>query len=107
LANILLDQFDKELERRGHRFARYADDRVILVKSQRAGERVMQNLTRYLETRLKLKVNPAKTKVAPMSDCRFLGFTLRDTKTRWSDKVLWCKAQGYSAQVTSSSAPTR
>jgi RNA-directed DNA polymerase len=107
LANILLDQFDKELERRGHRFARYADDRVILVKSQRAGERVMQNLTRYLETRLKLKVNPAKSKVAPMSDCRFLGFTLRGTKIRWSDKALWCKAQGYSAQVTSSSAPTR
>ncbi len=88
LANILLDQFDKELERRGHRFARYADDMVILVKSQRAGERVMHNLTRYLETRLKLKVNPAKSKVAPMSDCRFLGFTLRGTKIRWSDKAL-------------------
>lgn len=54
----------------------------------RAGERVMQNLTRYLETRLKLKVNPAKSKVAPMSDCRFLGFTLRGTKIRWSDKAL-------------------
>jgi len=61
---------------------------VILVKSQRAGERVMHNLTRYLETRLKLKVNPAKSKVAPMSDCRFLGFTLRGTKIRWSDKAL-------------------
>ena len=72
-ANILRDQFDQELERRGHRFARYADDRVIRVKSQRAGERVMHNLTRYLESRLKLKVNPVKSKVAPMSDGRFLG----------------------------------
>lgn len=50
---------------------------VILAKSQRVGERVMHNLTRYLETRLKLKVNPAKSKVAPMSGYRFLGFTLR------------------------------
>ncbi len=48
----------------------------------------MHNLTRYLETRLKLKVNPAKSKVAPMSDCRFLGFTQRGTKIRWSDKAL-------------------
>jgi RNA-directed DNA polymerase len=66
LANILLHQLDQELQRRGHRFARYADDLVILVKSERAGERVMRSITRYLQTVLKLKVNPAKSRVAPM-----------------------------------------
>ncbi|WP_206880049.1 reverse transcriptase domain-containing protein [Alicyclobacillus mali (ex Roth et al. 2021)] len=57
MANIMLDDFDKELERRGHRFARYADDCNVYVKSKRAGERVMASLTRYLEEKLKLKVN--------------------------------------------------
>ena len=88
LANILLHQLDCELERRGHRFARYADDLVILVKSQRAGERVMRSITRYLHTTLKLTVNLAKSKVAPMSKCSFLGFTMRGTKIRWTDKAL-------------------
>lgn len=88
LANILLNELDHELERRGHRFARYADDMVILVKSQRAGDRVMQSLTRYLEGRLKLKLNPAKSKVAKMSDCGFLGFTIIRGKIRWLDKKL-------------------
>jgi RNA-directed DNA polymerase len=88
LANILLHQLDCELTRRGHRFARYADDLVILVRSARAGERVMRSITRYLETSLKLTVNPAKSKVAPMSDCSFLGFTIQDNKIRWTDKAL-------------------
>jgi RNA-directed DNA polymerase len=88
LANILLHQLDQELERRGHRFARYADDMVILVKSQRAAERVMRSITRYLESVLKLKVNPAKSKAAPMSECSFLGFTIQGNKIRWTDKAL-------------------
>jgi RNA-directed DNA polymerase len=88
LANILLHQLDCELTRRGHRFARYADDLVILVRSARAGERVMRSITRYLETSLKLTVNPAKSKVAPMSECRFLGFTIHGNKIRWTDKAL-------------------
>lgn len=88
LANILLHQLDQELERRGHRFARYADDLVILVKSQRAAERVMRSITRYLQTVLKLEVNPAKSKVAPMSECSFLGFTIKGKKIRWTDKAL-------------------
>ena len=88
LANILLHQLDCELARRGHRFARYADDMVILVKSQRAAERVMRSITRYLETTLKLKVNLAKSRVAPMSDCSFLSFTIRGKKIRWTDKAL-------------------
>jgi RNA-directed DNA polymerase len=88
LANILLDQLDRELERRGHRFVRYADDMIILVKSERAAQRVMQSITRYLERTLKLKVNPAKSKVGPMSECSFLGFTIKGKKIRWSDKAL-------------------
>ena len=88
LANILLHQLDCELEKRGHRFARYADDMILLVKSQRAAERVMRSVTRYLETSLKLTVNPAKSKVASMSDCSFLGFTIRGNKIRWTDKAL-------------------
>jgi len=88
LANILLHQLDCELQRRGHRFARYADDMIILVKSQRAAERVMRSITRYLERDLKLKVNLAKSQVAPMSECSFLGFTMAGTKIRWTDKAL-------------------
>ena len=86
LANILLHQLDQELERRGHRFARYADDMIILVKSERAAQRVMRSITRYLDTTLKLTVNPAKSKAAPMSECSFLGFTIVGKKIRWTDK---------------------
>ena len=85
---ILLDQLDRELTRRGHRFARYADDMLILVKSQRAGQRVMKSITRYLERSLKLTVNLVKSKVAPVTECGFLGFTMRGKKIRWGDKAL-------------------
>ena len=87
LANILLDDLDKELERRGHRFARYADDLQVLVKSRRAGERVMASLKRYLADELRLTVNEAKSRVAPINECVFLGFTFRGTKLRWTDKA--------------------
>ena len=88
LANILLHQLDQELERRGHRFARYADGLIVLVKSKRAGEHVMGSLTWYLEHTLKLKVNPAKSKVAQMSECSFLSFTIKGKKIRWTEKSL-------------------
>ena len=87
LANILLDQLDRELTRRGHRFARYADDLLILVKSQRSGQRVMKSITRYLQRSLKLTVNLVKSKVAPVTECGFLGFTMRGKKIRWGDKA--------------------
>jgi group II intron reverse transcriptase/maturase len=63
LSNILLDEWDKELERRGHRFVRYADDCTIYVRSQKAGERVLENMERFLEKRLRLKVNRGKSAV--------------------------------------------
>jgi RNA-directed DNA polymerase len=85
LANIVLDDLDRELERRGHRFVRYADDFIILVKSQRAGQRVMVSSKRFIERKLKLKVNEAKSQVAKTDQTNFLGFTFKGGKIRWSD----------------------
>jgi len=79
LSNLVLDEFDRELERRGHRFARYADDSNIYVRSRRAGERVMKSLTRFIQTKLKLKVNESKSAVAEPWERKFLGF--RFTRT--------------------------
>jgi RNA-directed DNA polymerase len=75
LANIMLDDFDKELEKRGHRFVRYADDCNVYVKSRRAGERVMKSLTRYLEGTLKLQVNQDKSAVDRPWKLKFLGYS--------------------------------
>ncbi|WP_419176283.1 group II intron reverse transcriptase/maturase [Desulfosediminicola sp.] len=88
LANILLDELDKELESRGHCFARYADDFIILVKSKRAGERVITSISNYLERRLKLLVNDQKSKVVHVEQCSFLGFTFKKSKICWTDKSL-------------------
>jgi len=87
LANILLDDLDKELEKRGHRFVRYADDFIIMVKSQRAGERVMGSIQRFLERKLKLQINEDKSRVVPANRCSFLGFIFKGKKIRWSDKA--------------------
>jgi RNA-directed DNA polymerase len=87
LANILLDHLDKELESRGHKFVRYADDFVILVKSECAGERVMESIRKYLTRQLKLTVNEDKSKVAKSGDISFLGFVFKGTKILWSDKA--------------------
>jgi RNA-directed DNA polymerase len=75
LSNLVLDELDRELERRKHRFARYADDCNIYVASQRAGKRVMQNVTSFLRRRLQLQVNEAKSAVARPQDRKFLGFS--------------------------------
>ena len=80
LSNILLDDLDKELEKRGHCFARYADDCNLYVGSQRAGERVMDSITRFLRDKLKLKVNPLKSAVDRPWKRKFLGFTLTHEK---------------------------
>ena len=80
LSNIMLDDFDKELERRGLRFARYADDCNIYVKSEKAGKRVMESVVKFLTTRLKLKVNQQKSAVAHPWDRKFLGFTFTKGK---------------------------
>jgi RNA-directed DNA polymerase len=80
LANILLDEFDKEIERRGHAFCRYADDCNIYVASRRAGERVMASLTAFLERNLRLRVNQAKSGVAKPHERKFLGMRIAGMK---------------------------
>lgn len=75
LANIMLDELDKELERRGHKYCRYADDCNIYVRSGKAGERVMESITRYIEGKLKLKVSRNKSAVDRVSRRKFLGFS--------------------------------
>lgn len=76
LSNIMLNDLDEELEHRGHRFVRYADDCNIYVKTPRAGERVLESVRRFLEQKLKLKVNEKKSKVDRPAKCKFLGFRL-------------------------------
>lgn len=91
LANILLDDLDQELERRGHRFVRYADDCNIYVRSQRAGERVMTSVRCFLQERLKLRVNEAKSAVDRPWNRKFLGFSLyknRGDRIRLATKSL-------------------
>ena len=75
LSNIVLDELDRELERRGHRFVRYADDCNIYVRSLRAGQRVMESVTQFITQRLKLKVNSEKSAVARPQERKFLGFS--------------------------------
>ena len=100
-SNIVLDELDRELARRGHRFVRYADDCNIYVRSERAGQRVMASVVRFIESRLRLKVNAAKSAVARPEERHFVGFTLRRepedghaevllskrSKTRIDDKI--------------------
>ena len=88
LSNIVLDKLDKELEKRGHKFARYADDFIILVKSKRAGERVLASITRFVEKKLKLKVNGQKSKVVPVEESKFLGFTFKGKRIAVHTKAM-------------------
>ncbi len=80
LSNIMLDDLDKELEKRGHKFVRYADDCNIYVQTRRAGERVMESVKTFLEKKLKLKVNPKKSKVDRATRVKFLGFSFYKRK---------------------------
>jgi RNA-directed DNA polymerase len=80
LSNLVLDELDRELERRGHRFVRYADDSNIYVRSERAGQRVMESVKRFITEKLKLKVNESKSAVAKPQERRFLGFSFTSGK---------------------------
>jgi RNA-directed DNA polymerase len=91
LSNLVLDELDRELERRGHRFVRYADDSNVYVRSEKAGRRVMISLTRFIEGRLKLQVNAQKSAVARPWQRSFLGFTITDEpqpQRRIADKAV-------------------
>jgi RNA-directed DNA polymerase len=111
LSNVVLDELDRELERRGHRHVRYADDCNVYVCSQRAGERVMESITRFLTTKLKLKVNQAKSAVAQPKDRKLLGFSFTGGKEprrriapkailRFKERIreLTCRTRGTSME---------
>lgn len=86
LANILLDDLDKELEKRVHKFVRYADDFLILVKSKRSAYRVMRSVSRFLKKYLKLEINERKSKVVRAEECKYLGFVFKGKRIVWSDR---------------------
>lgn len=113
LSNIVLDELDCELRRRGHRHVRYADDCNIYVRSERAGHRVMKSVTRFITQRLKLKVNEAKSAVARPQERKFLGFTFTrgpeirraiapKALTRFKDRIreITRQAKGVSIETT-------
>lgn len=75
-----------ELEKRGHKFVRYADDFIIMVRTKEAGERVFAGIRKFLERELKLEVNETKSKVARLDECTFLGFSIIRGKIRWSQQ---------------------
>ncbi len=106
LSNLVLDELDRELEKRGHRFARYADDGNIYVRSERAGQRVMASVTQFITRRLKLKVNETKSAVARPWDRKFLGFSFtsgREPKRRIAPKA----RQRFKARVRELTRRTR
>ena len=86
LANILLDELDGELEKRGHAFVRYADDFVILCSSPRAGARILRSIRQFLSDKLKLIVNEAKSRVVPLREASFVGFQIVQRTVRWTPK---------------------
>jgi RNA-directed DNA polymerase len=102
LSNLVLDELDRELERRHHRFVRYADDCNIYVRSERAGKRVMQSITGFITRRLQLKVNESKSAVARPQDRKFLGFSFTagtEPKRRIAPKVL-CRCKQKIRELT-------
>jgi RNA-directed DNA polymerase len=105
LSNLVLDDLDKELEQRGHRFCRYADDCNIYVRSRRAGERVMASVSRFLTSKLRLKVNEAKSAVAQPEERKFLGFSISNDG---SERHIAPKALGkFKAQIRDMTRRTR
>ena len=105
LSNLVLDDLDKELARRGHRFCRYADDCNIYVRSRRAGERVMASVSRFLTKKLRLKVNEAKSAVARPEERKFLGFSISNdgSERRIAPKAL----DKFKAQIRDMTRRTR
>ena len=110
LSNIVLDDLDKELARRGHRFCRYADDCNIYVRSYHAGERVRASISRFLTDKLRLKVNEAKSAVARPEERKFLGFSIANDGSerriapkaldKFKDRIreITCRTRGFSLQ---------
>lgn len=87
LSNIVLNELDKELHARGHRFVRYADDCSIYVRSEKSAQRVMETITDHIEGNLKLKVNRTKSKVSRPNECTLLGFSFYKSEKRWEIRI--------------------
>lgn len=107
LSNVVLDELDKELERRGHHFVRYADDCNIYVKSQKAGERVKASISRYITQKLKLKVNEAKSAVDYPHKRKFLGYTFASGNAEHKRKIAGESLKRFRARVRQLTRRTR
>ncbi len=99
LSNIMLNELDKELEKRGLRFVRYADDCLIMIKSEKAANRVMQTITRYIENKLGLIVNVEKSKVARPNQVKYLGFGFYNKKGTWRPKPHLKSVQKFEKKI--------
>ena len=99
LSNIMLNELDKELEKRGLRFVRYADDCLIMVKSEKAANHVMESVTRYIENKLGLIVNAEKSKVARPRDIKYLGFGFYTKKGKWRPKPHLKSVQKFKSKL--------
>lgn len=107
LSNIVLDDFDRELEKRGHKFVRYADDCNIYVKTSRAGERVMKSVKEFIEKKLKLKVNEKKSKVDKPAKRKFLGFSFFDKKGVSARRIAPESIKRFKNRIREITRPTR
>ncbi len=87
MSNIVLNELDKELQSRGHRFVRYADDCSIYVRSEKSAQRVLETITEYIESKLKLKVNRTKSKVSPPTESTLLGFSFYRSEKGWEIRI--------------------
>ena len=99
LSNIVLDELDKELEKRALKFVRYADDCVVYVGSKRAGERVMKSVTKFITKRLRLKVNEAKSSVGRPWKSKYLGFSLTSSRAKPRIKLHWKTLERFKAKI--------
>jgi RNA-directed DNA polymerase len=107
LSNIVLDELDRELERRGLHFVRYADDLVIHVKSKRAGQRVMDSVKRYVTRTLRLKINEEKSSVGRPWSSKFLGFCLTNSRTAPKIRIHWKSIKRFRQRVVEITSRTR
>ena len=107
LSNIVLDELDKELEKRGLCFVRYADDCVIFVRSKRAGDRVMQSVSRFIEKKLRLKVNREKSAVGRPWDRKYLGFCLTNSRKNPKIRIHWKTIKRFKQRVREITARRR
>ena len=107
LSNIVLDELDKELEKRGLCFVRYADDCVIFVKSKRAGDRVMESITRFIEKKLRLKVNREKSAVGRPWDRKYLGFCMTNSVKKPKIRIHWKTIKAFRKRVREITARRR